>query len=103
MSLISSRASLVHLCTLERNANIGSDDGYGNPLPPQWVTNVEDVPCRAWTSGHETVSNLGVVSVVIEVHVVVPLGTDVRHGSARGRTATPGWSASAANSTPRPA
>lgn len=80
MTLISSRASLVERCATQRNANIGTDDGYNNPLPPAWVDELDDVPCRAWVSGHETVSTAGDVSVVVETKLVVPVGTDIVEG-----------------------
>ncbi len=77
MSLITTRLSLFHRCTVERNVNIGSDDGWGNPLPPDWEIHLADIPCRGWTADHKTVTNQGTIAVIIEVSVMVMLGTDV--------------------------
>jgi hypothetical protein len=32
MSLTAARVNLTHRCVVERDANAGSDDGWGNPL-----------------------------------------------------------------------
>lgn len=80
MSLVSSRLALYHRCTVERDVNIGSDDGWGNPLPPDFEPNVTDLECRAWTAGHETVTNKGTLAVVLEVHLIVSLGSDIAEG-----------------------
>jgi hypothetical protein len=77
MSLISSGVSLTHRCTIERDQNAGSDDGWGNPLPPDWQEHIFDLRCRAWTAGHETITDKGTLTVLIEVQLIVPLGTDV--------------------------
>ena len=63
--------------TVERNANVGTDNGWGNPEPPDWVTQIEDLPCRAWTGSHITRAHQGTIVVVTEVNMLVPLGTDV--------------------------
>lgn len=77
MSLISSGVSLIHRCTIERDANAGTDDGWGNPLPPDWQEHVTDLRCRGWTARTETTTHSGTVTVLIEVRLIVPLGTDV--------------------------
>jgi len=77
MSLVSSRLSLVHRATTERNQNLNSDDGWGNPLPPDWETNLIDLECRAWIASHQVVTSKGSLVVVLEVHLIVPLGTDI--------------------------
>lgn len=77
MSLVSSRLSLIHRCTVERNVNAGSDDGWTNPLPPAWEEHIAELACRAWTAGRDTTTSQGTLAVVLEVHMLAPLGTDV--------------------------
>jgi hypothetical protein len=77
MSLVSSRLSLTHLVTIQRDASAGVDGGWGNPDVPNWQPYLVGVPCRAWaTAGHETINETTNV-VVEEVRLIVPLGTDV--------------------------
>lgn len=77
MSLAATRLSFIHRCTVERDINADTDDGWGNPLPPDFEANLIDLPCRGWVAGHETVTDKGVLSVVIEVRLLVPVRTDV--------------------------
>lgn len=80
MSLAATRLSLIHLCTIERNVNEDTEDALGQPSPPGWAAHLTDVPCRTWaSSGRETVNADTAASVVVveEVHLIVPLGTDV--------------------------
>jgi hypothetical protein len=61
-----------------RDANADTDDGSGNPQPPDWQPNLEDLPCRAWASaGRETVTDTTTVVVVEDLRLIVSLGTDV--------------------------
>lgn len=78
MSLISSRVSLIHRCTIERNGNAAASDAWGGPLAPGWESHLVDVPCRAWaTAGHEAVTDGTTVVVVEDVRLMLPLRTDV--------------------------
>lgn len=74
MSLVSSRLSLKHRCTIERNEAEGA---WGDPAAPDWQEASTDVACRFWTTaGRETVD--ATTTVVIEdMRLIVPLGTDV--------------------------
>lgn len=76
MSLASTRLSLIHRCTIERDtATAGS---WGTPDTANWQTHLTDVPCRTWAAaGREAVENTTTVTVVEDVRVIVPLGTDV--------------------------
>ena len=77
MSLVSSRLSLTHLCTIERDQNAGtSTDGWS--AVPDWQPHLTDQPCRMWaTAGRETVTDQTTVVVVQDNRLVLPLGTDV--------------------------
>lgn len=79
MSLVSSRLSLIHRVTVERDDNIlmSPGDGWGNPQPPDWDDHLTDLPCRIWTqAGREAVDATTFV-VVEDMRLVVELGTDV--------------------------
>jgi hypothetical protein len=77
MSLASSRLSLTHLVTTQRDASAAVDGGWGNPDAPNWKDNLTNVPCRVWTAaGRETVDATTTV-VVEDARMIVPLGTDV--------------------------
>jgi hypothetical protein len=81
VSLASSRLIFVHRCAIERNTNLGSDDGWGNPLPPSWESHLEDQPCFSWPASQRAVSHEGTLTaVLIEVKLLLPLGTDVTEG-----------------------
>lgn len=85
MSLTSSRVSLVHRCTIERDANAGTTDAWGNPLPPDWQTHLADVQCWAWeVAGREPVDPDRTI-VVRDRRLRVPADTDV---TERDRIAT---------------
>lgn len=78
MSLASSRLSMTHRCTLERDTHAGSPDSWGGTLPVDWEPYLTDVPCRAWASaGREAVTDTTTVVVVEELRLIVSLGTDV--------------------------
>lgn len=77
MSLASTRLSLTHLMTIQRDANAGTDNGWGNPDSPDWQPHLTDVPCRSWAdAGRETVDATTTV-VVEDLRVIVTIGTDV--------------------------
>jgi hypothetical protein len=62
---------------LERDANADTDDGSGNPLPPDWQPHLTQV-CRFWANAaREAVDDSSTVVVVEDVRVIVPTGTDV--------------------------
>lgn len=77
MSLISSRLSLKHRVTFQRDASIGTTDSWGGPNVPAFADHLVDVPCRVWTSaGHEAV-NATTAVVVEDMRLLVALDTDV--------------------------
>lgn len=82
MSVLSSRVSLTHRLTVQRDQSLtGTDDGWGNPDVPNFVDYLTDVPCRAWTAAgpRPGTENVGVAAVVVDtgIRAHVPLGTDV--------------------------
>jgi len=78
MSLVGSRLSLTHRCTIERSANAASLDEWGTPDPADWQPHLSDQPCRAWaTAGREAVTDTTTVVVIEDVRLILPLGTDV--------------------------
>lgn len=77
MSLVSSRLSLTHRCTIERDANAATANARGNPQSPSWQPNLTGLPCRLWTTaGREAVDNT-TIAVVEDMRLLLPLGTDV--------------------------
>jgi hypothetical protein len=78
VSLVASRLSLIHRCTIERDDNAGSTsaDGWGDP--PDWQAHLTDLACRWWTSGgRETVTDKDTTVAVDSQMLIVPLDTDV--------------------------
>lgn len=95
MSLISTRLSLTHLVTVQRDDNAGSTSG-GWTQAPDWQDYLTDVPCRAWTqAGREQVDATTTI-VVEDLRLIMLLDTDVtehdRLGDIRyrGDTIIPG-------------
>lgn len=81
MSLVGSRLSLIHRCTIERAANAASLDSWNTPDPPDWQPHLEGVPCRSWvTAGREIVTDKSTLTVVEDARLIVSLGTDVTEG-----------------------
>jgi hypothetical protein len=77
MSLLSSRIGFRHRCTIQRDANAATDDGWGNPQTPDWQDNSTDVPCRVVVdAGREPVDSDRTV-VLVDMRLLVPLDTDV--------------------------
>lgn len=76
MTLLANR--LAYLCTIERNANSGSPDPWGNPVAPDWEPILIDQPCVLWTTaGREVVSDTTTVVVVEDMRLLLPAATDV--------------------------
>ncbi len=76
MSLTSSGLTMTHRCTIERRA-AGAADAWGQ-VPSEWETHLTNVRCRTWAdAGREIVEGTTTVTVVEDVRVIVPLGTDV--------------------------
>jgi hypothetical protein len=68
--------SMIHVCTIERDAQ-AADDPWGNPDTPDWQVLYREVPCRAWmVAGKETATDDRTV-VISDLRLIVPLGTDV--------------------------
>ena len=77
MSLVSSRVSLTHLCTIERDANLGTPDDWGTPSTPDWQDHLTDQPCRIWAAAGREQMDSSTTAVIEELRMIVPLGTDV--------------------------
>lgn len=76
MSLVSSRVSLIHLCTIQRDTSTG-DDTWASPRTPNWTASASNVACRGWTnSGSEPVNPNRSVALS-ERGLLLPPGTDV--------------------------
>ena len=55
MTLLANR--LYHLCTIQRDANAGTTDEFGQPNPPDWQDHLTALPCRTQAAaGREAVS-----------------------------------------------
>lgn len=74
MSLVSSRVSLIHRCTILRNE--GHADEWGS-LTMSWEDHLANVPCRAWVDAGREPVDVDRTAVFIDRRVIVPLGTDV--------------------------
>jgi hypothetical protein len=73
----SARLQMVHLCTIERDANAGHDERRGNPSPPDWQPHSTNVPCRGWTTtGKERAEDEAIIDFE-NIRLIVPIGTDV--------------------------
>lgn len=77
MSLISSKLSLTHRVTIQRNAHGASEDSWGNPEEPGWEDHLTDLPCRVWTASGQEVIDPTTVVVMENMHLLLPIGTDV--------------------------
>jgi hypothetical protein len=76
MSLASTRLSLTHLCTVERQATVTAD-GRGHTAG-DWATHLSDVPCRFWTpDGGEVLIEGATIAALATSRLLVALGTDV--------------------------
>lgn len=76
MSLISSRVSLKHRCTIERNVTVAAN-AWGNAAAPVWQTNLSDLPCRLWTTAGREVVDATTTVVVEDMRLIVALNTDI--------------------------
>jgi hypothetical protein len=82
VSLTATRIAFVHRCTIERDR--ATTDDWGQPGTPDWEGNVADLPCYAWvTGGREPVGQERTV-VVVDLRVLLPLGTDVTESDRIG-------------------
>src|SRR5690242_10787800 len=77
MSLVSSRLSLTHSCTIQRDANLGTPDDWGTPSTPDWQDHLTGQPCRAWTMAGREQMDSSTTAVIEDMRMIVPLGTDV--------------------------
>lgn len=76
MSLVSSRVSLTHRCTVRRNEN-ATIDPWGSPDLPGWVDIHVDQVCRGWTTaGREAIHDTTTV-VVEDRRLTMLLDADV--------------------------
>lgn len=96
MSLVSSRLALTQRCVIERDQNAGTLDN-GAVQPPDWQTNLDDVPCRAWMSeAQEQIADGVTIVPSATVRVLVTADTDVTEADRiasityRGETALDG-------------
>jgi hypothetical protein len=77
MTLSSCRVGYRHRCTIERDANLASEDGWGDQDSPDWKAHLEDVPCRATVDASREPVNEENTAVIEDRRVSVALGTDV--------------------------
>lgn len=75
MSLIAARLNLTERCTIERKES--GTDGWGGAAG-DWQEHLADQPCRVWAStGEERIVDGSTVTPLENVHLLLPLGTDV--------------------------
>lgn len=77
MSLSSSRVGYRHRVTIERDANLEGEDGWGDQETPDWQPHLEDVPCRAWTESAREPVDEDNTATLEGRRVSVAVGTDV--------------------------
>jgi hypothetical protein len=76
VSLVSSRISLIHRCTIQRDQT-NEEDSWGQRGEADWQDHLTDLPCRAWTeAAREPVDETTTVTIE-DRRVIVELGTDV--------------------------
>ena len=75
MSLVATRISLTHRCSIQRNG--ATLDQFGNPTAPSWTDLLTDLPCRAWDRAAREVVDATTTVVVEDRRLIVALGTDV--------------------------
>lgn len=76
MTLLVNR--LTHRGVTQRDANAGSNDGWGNPNPPNWQTHLSAQPCRTQAAaGHDTIEGTTTVVFIEDIRLILPLGTDI--------------------------
>lgn len=64
-------------CTVERDANAGTQETWGNPVSPNWQPHLVDLTCRSWVdAGREPVDSDRTVTIV-DRRVHAARGTDV--------------------------
>jgi len=75
MSLASSRVSLIHRCSIQRNE--GELNSWGGKTA-SWADHLTNVPCRAWqAAGQMIVAQTVEILSVEDILIVLPLGTDI--------------------------
>lgn len=77
MSLIASRANLIHRTRIERDANAGTLNAAGAVQAPNWQPYPDLTPCRFWTNTGRELLDATVTAVDEDMRMVVPLDTDV--------------------------
>lgn len=74
MSLVTSRISLIHRCTILRNE--GSANAWGE-LSASWEAHLENLPCRVWTTAGREPVDQDRTATFVDRRITLPLGTDV--------------------------
>jgi len=77
MSLIASRASLIHRTRIERDQNAGELNDAGAVESPDWQPFDDLTRCRFWTNTGREVLDATVSVVDEDMRMIVPLDTDV--------------------------
>lgn len=74
---MSARASMIHRCTLERDAAHGTPDGYGLPSAADWRLLLAEVPCFLWSTAERELISSSKSEVIEDLRLLMPLATDV--------------------------
>lgn len=76
MSLVASRVSLTHRCTIERNTTTTTNP-HGTPDKATWQPHLTDYPCRlGLTAGREVIDEK-TTAVIEDMRLIVTVDTDV--------------------------
>lgn len=77
MSTYSIALTLIHTCTIQRDANAGTPDAWGTPSTPNWQDHITGQACRFWTQAGREQTDSSTWIVDESMRLVLPLGTDV--------------------------
>lgn len=77
MSLLSSRLSLIHRCTIERDASEGTTNARGNAVAPSWQPLTTDLPCRVWVNAGQEAVDATTTAIVEDMRLFLTVDTDV--------------------------
>lgn len=77
MGLVSSRLSLTHRATIQRDSSIGTADTWGTPSAPSFQDHLTDLPCRVQTTAGREAVDASTLVVVEDMRLLVTVDTDV--------------------------
>lgn len=77
MSLAGTRVNLTHLCTIRRDASVGTHDTLNQQAAPDWQDHITDQECRGYTVSAREAIRADSTIVLQELKLMLPIDTDV--------------------------